>query len=439
VRKVQAMGQDAFLETAKALGMERLGEPFVDSTDSTAGTAGGMNVVLILQESTRNKHLSLFGSELETQPLVSQYTDRMELFPRFFATYAASIHARFAAFTGLYPVKDFQAFTRNQIAVKSLFEVLDDEGYSSSMFYSSFFDYTSFRDFLRNRGIDEMYDADTMPGADEAERLSWGVREEQTLAAMQERIRRYATETNKFFLTYIPAAPHYPYDGTPKRFRKHASEEIGDYSPFFLNELLYMDWIIASILDELEASGLLDNTLVVITSDHGEMLGGEDDNGAIGHGWAVNPELANVPLIVMNPRKPGHRVNDAIGSHVDLLPTILDILDIPAPSGELYQGVSLYSEETGRLVYLNSYQQYGVISNNLFYAGSREAEKRNDPSALGTAFILANDGARPLFVETNSTGRPNVTVNEFDRFQESLLRHYSKYQEMRNTHQSARR
>ena len=39
-----------------------------------------------------------------------------------------------------------------------------------------------------------------------------------------------------------------------------------------MNELLYMDWNITSILDELKSSGLLDHTLVIITADHGEML-----------------------------------------------------------------------------------------------------------------------------------------------------------------------
>ncbi|MFO1512696.1 MAG: sulfatase-like hydrolase/transferase [Verrucomicrobiota bacterium] len=59
-----------------------------------------------------------------------------------------------------------------------------------------------------------------------------------------------------------------------------------------MNELLYMDWIIASLLDELKETGLLEKTLVVITSDPGEMLG--ENGGPMGHGWRVTPQLANV-------------------------------------------------------------------------------------------------------------------------------------------------
>src|SRR5207245_9013358 len=103
----------------------------------------------------------------------------------------------------------------------------------------------------------------------------------------------------RFFLTYIPAAPHYPYDSTPKQFSKFKAGELGDYTPFYLNALLYMDWLIASLLEQLQDSGLLEQTVVVITNDHGELLGA--NGGPIGHGWAITPELVNTPLIIIDP------------------------------------------------------------------------------------------------------------------------------------------
>jgi len=158
-----------------------------------------------------------------------------------------SIWARFAAFTGLYPIMDFDKFTNDRIPVKSIFELLHDNGYECSMFYSSFFDYTSFRDFLRGRGLDEMYDADTMPGKRTFERVTWGLREEETLGAMQERIKKYAKDGQKFFMTYVPAAPHKPFDSIPDRFRKLKMTEYENYEPNYINEMVYMDWIITSV------------------------------------------------------------------------------------------------------------------------------------------------------------------------------------------------
>ena len=391
-----------------------------------------MNVVLVFQESSYNKYLSLFDGAEDTQPLLSQYRDRMELFPNFFSNFAGSIQARFASFTGLYPLRDYRSFTLERVGVKSIFELLHDHGYTCSMFYSSYFDYTGFRDFLKGRDLDGMYDADTMPGQRKAQPVSWGLREEETLGAIRAQIKRYAARREKFFLTYVPAAPHYPYDGTPTRFTRFQKHDMGDYTPLYLNELLYMDWVISSIVDELKDAGLLDKTLVIITDDHGEMLGA--NGGPIGHGWAVTPELANIPLIVMDPDHRGYRVNDTVGSQVDLTPTILDLLGIPAPADQLCQGSSLYSAAaTGRrTIYLSSFRQYAVIEGDRLICGDREA---TGASAAPSEFHISNETHRTLFTASDPGGGGPCSISDFDKFQRNLLRHYSHYcQIMRPAH-----
>lgn len=422
------MKPEEFQRTARELGMPGLGTP---RSAPSAPKPANLNVLLILQESSYNKHSSLFGAPDETQPLLTQYRDRMEVFPNFFSSFASSIHARFATFTGLYPICDFNAFTLNRVGVKSIFEVMHENAYACMMFYSSYADYTGFRDFLKNRGLDALYDADTMPGERKTERISWGLREEETLGAIQMQIRKQARLTQPFFLTYIPAAPHYPYDKVPEQFHKHTAGRYGDYTPFYLNELLYMDWIVASILDELKATDLLDRTLVVITSDHGEMLGGEDK--LVGHGWQLSPELANVPFILLDPRRPGYRINYAVGSQVDLLPTILESLEIPLPPGELYQGRSLLSPpakgETGRCIYLNTYQDYAVIRDDLFWKGDRQREPSPDASWSVATYRISNRGPETLFTAVTNVSDPAISIRQFDRFQESLLRNYSIYRD----------
>jgi len=415
----RTMKPEEFLGTARSLG---IGEFKVAS--ASASSQADLNVVLVFMESTYNKHLSLFGGTEETQPLLSKYKARMELYPNFFSSFASSIHARFASFTSLYPVRDYNAFTLQHVPVKSLFEVMHDNGYSCSLFYSSFLDYTGFRSFLQGRGLDAIYDADTMPGERKTEPVSWGLAEEETLAAMQSQIKAYASKNQRFFLTYVPAAPHYPYETGPKRFHKYKAGQMGDYSPFYLNALLYMDWVLASIVDQLEESGLLDKTVVIITNDHGEMLG--EHGGPIGHGFALNPELVNTPLIIMDPRKPGYRVNPVIGSQVDLLPTMLDLLSIPIPRDELYEGRSLLTGgERSGLMYLNSMQEYGVIFQNWLLLGDRE----RDNGALTRAFAITNSGARTTFEEGIASPQENFSIQRFDEFQANLLRNYSLYRE----------
>jgi arylsulfatase A-like enzyme len=432
------MNKEKFSQTSRELGIwqspeDALKRPAWRPSDriepAVAGSARNMNVVVIFQESTYNRFLSLFDGTNNTEPMLSKYKDRMELFPNFYSSFAGSINARFATFTGLYPVGDFNAFTSHHVPVKSLFEVLHDNGYSNSMFYSSFFDYTGFRDFLHGRDIEEMYDADTMPGRGKIKSVSWGLREDETLGAITNRIKKYAADKQKFCLTYVPAAPHNPFDGTPKQFVKFPRGEVDDYTGYYLNELLFMDWAVTSIVDQLKDSGLLDNTLIVITGDHGEMLG--ENHGPIGHGWALTPELGNVPLIILNPGRRGYRVNDALGSQVDMLPTILDMLGIGLPAGQLYQGTSLYSANADprRTIYLNTFRQYGIIRSGLLYFGNRE--ERTLMEGRAGFYSYTNDGARTIFktidgVPAGMTAS-STSISEFDRFQMNFLHNYSDY------------
>jgi hypothetical protein len=442
----RTLGREEFLRAANDLG---LGSLEAEHTIFPAASRRDLNVLLVFMESSYNQHLSLFGATEETQPLLSKYKDRMEIFPNFFSNFASSIHARFAAFTGLYPVRDFHAFTLERVPVKSLFEVLHDHGYSCSLFYSSFADFTGFRDFLKGRGLDELYDADTMPGRRTTEPVAWGLREEETLGAIRGQITKYASEGRRFFLTYVPAAPHYPYERVPDAFRKFKMTDPDDFTPLYRNELLYMDWVLASIVDQLKASDLLDKTLVVITDDHGEMLGAA--KGPIGHGWLLTPELANAPLIIMDPQNAGCRINPTVGSQVDLLPTLLDLLRIPIPAGQLYQGRSLYgpASEASRLVYLNSYQQYGILAGDRFLLGDREREQGRAAGLMDrwidgflgdrgtkkggvmgekrTIYSISNQGSKTVFKEAQPEGLPRVSIRQFDEFQESLLRNYSHY------------
>ena len=85
------------------------------------------------------------------------------------------------------------------------------------------------------------------------------------------------------------------------------------------------------MLDALRDQGLEDDTLVVFTTDHGEMLGG--------HRWISKDifyeESARTPLIVRHPYKiaPGTVNTDALVGTIDLMPTILDLAGVPIPSG----------------------------------------------------------------------------------------------------------
>ncbi len=89
---------------------------------------------------------------------------------------------------------------------------------------------------------------------------------------------------------------------------------------YYLNCILDVDRHIGSVLDALEASGQTDDTIVIFTSDHGEQGGAHHLRQK---GSVAFKESVNVPLVIADPRHPGANRSDAVGSHLDLVPTIL--------------------------------------------------------------------------------------------------------------------
>jgi len=108
--------------------------------------------------------------------------------------------------------------------------------------------------------------------------------------------------------------------------------EIPDEAPrwrrrhnYYLNCLRDVDRSIGMVLAELEASGLADRTIVVLTADHGDMDGAHKLHAK---GAVAYREQNNVPLVIVHPSFPGGRQCRAVTSHVDLAPTLLSMTGI---------------------------------------------------------------------------------------------------------------
>jgi arylsulfatase A-like enzyme len=89
---------------------------------------------------------------------------------------------------------------------------------------------------------------------------------------------------------------------------------------YYVNCIRDLDRHLGTVLDALEASGQAENTIVVYTSDHGELAGA---HGLRQKGGVVYRETVNVPFIVAHPDGPKGVETDAVGSHLDIAPTML--------------------------------------------------------------------------------------------------------------------
>ncbi len=135
----------------------------------------------------------------------------------------------------------------------------------------------------------------------------------------------------------LPKSRHEPFDkqGRPAAHRDYQLARgalVGNFPNedarwfrllnYYLNCILHTDQVLEGILDELKILDLADSTIVVLTSDHGE-LGGA--HGTHGKGATAYSEQNHVPLIIAHPGYPqthGQR-SDALSSHLDLAPTLL--------------------------------------------------------------------------------------------------------------------
>lgn len=394
------------------------------------------NLVLVVLESMYNKQLSLFNGEDETQPLMRQHTNRMVRFPNIFCNWCSSNHARTTIWTGLYPVRPYLTKINPAIARSSLTEILHDAGYFNAIFYSSHKNYTRLNDYLQYRDIDLFEDANSLgEGIADEMRVNWGVREEITLDAIKNFLDSRANKDSPFSLTYIPACPHMPYDTFEERFKKFDDGFgllDGNYTGVYKNQLLYMDHILNSLMEYLEKLGMLEETLVVMINDHGENLNAQEEG--LGHGWSTYPEFANIAMLLLPPNLEEGQINHSIGSQVDVLPTVLDYLDIESPAKMPMQGRSLKGKLINdRRIYLGSYKDFSVIEGENFYwyPDGGMSDK--------TCYSISNKAARTFF---NQTAAPKEEWEalaedyaEFQRLQESLLRYYKEYKMFDNTAQ----
>lgn len=148
-----------------------------------------------------------------------------------------------------------------------------------------------------------------------------------------------------------------------------------NYLNFYGNLIKESDNYLVDILNTLEDEGLLDDTLVIKTSDHGEM--GMAHGGMRQKMFNFYEETLRVPLVFSNPklfRKP--RSTNAMVSHVDFLPTMASLLDVPKSTRQNWQGVD-YSSVVRKPKKKKGVQSYVVFTYDDIQAGQ---VPQNDPS-----------------------------------------------------------
>jgi arylsulfatase A-like enzyme len=152
------------------------------------------------------------------------------------------------------------------------------------------------------------------------------------------------------------------------------------YLNFYGNLMRSSDNYLANVLDKLEETGLLDDTLIVRTSDHGEM--GLAHGGLRQKNFNVYEEAIRVPLIYSNPKLyPRPKTSDALVSHVDFLPTLASLAGAPKSARSNWQGVD-YSRLVLDPTPERSVQDYVVFTYDDFQSGQATGPYPKPPNHI---------------------------------------------------------
>jgi arylsulfatase A-like enzyme len=162
-----------------------------------------------------------------------------------------------------------------------------------------------------------------------------------------------------------------------------------------------VDAAVGGIVAALEARGLLESTLVIVTSDHGEEF---FDHGGFGHGHSLHRELLHVPLIWCAPgRLPAGRVVASQVRLIDLVPTLLELLSLaPPPDAPDMDGQSLLSALRRRPDDGEAEVEDRVALATVEWGGSSAAALRDGARTV----IVARDGSAERVQCFDATGDP---------------------------------
>ncbi|HUY32208.1 MAG TPA: sulfatase [Pirellulales bacterium] len=310
-----------------------------------AESARPKNVLLIVLESTAAEFFGAQGSRWPTTPNLDALAARHGVvFENIYAQAASSCKSLVALTNSTYPRPDWLLIVRDHpdFDVPSLPQVLRRRGYRTCYAHSGYWSWQGRDRFLLARGVDQLVDAAQMPD----ERInSWGINDEAMYQGVLDWID--IEPDRPFFAFAYTNETHHPYV-TPQKSHdfKVDDEEFGRY----LSSVRGADEKIAWLLAELDRRGLLDSTLVAITADHGESFG---QHNQWTHAFGVYEQTVHVPLVLSHSALAGlPRRSATIGKHLDIAPTLLDALAIPAPAE--WQGRSLLRASAGEPAYFMS-------------------------------------------------------------------------------------
>ncbi|MEE9500437.1 MAG: sulfatase-like hydrolase/transferase [Candidatus Aminicenantaceae bacterium] len=304
-----------------------------------------LNVLLITIDTLRTDRVSCYSSQHIQTPNMDRLAKKGVVFTRAFSHNPTTLPSHTNMLLGLTPLYHGVRENTNFVAraeLLTLAEYLKDIGYSTGAFIGG---YPLHSRFGLAQGFD-VYDEDY----ERMKFVKFSAGERKAGEVIDSALRWLEPQKSKWFCWVHCFDPHDPYE-PPEPFSTQYEKSPYD------GEVAYVDRELGRLLDHMEKKELFDNTLIIFTGDHGESLG---QHGEMTHGYLANNTTIWVPLILSYPSSKPGRVDQNV-SHIDIFPTVCDILRIKKP--DALQGISLLpgmegKKLPGRTIYFESLYPY---------------------------------------------------------------------------------
>ncbi|MBI4004251.1 MAG: sulfatase [Candidatus Omnitrophica bacterium] len=421
------------------------------------------NILLIVMDTARADRFSSYGYHRKTTPNLDRLAQDGVLFERASSAAPWTLPSHATLFTGLYPAQHQaeRPHPRLDSRFATLAELLYDHGYQTAGFSNNHWVSREMNFHQGFEHFDDMLDGGRLINRLAVVRVMKKVtglvtrRLDDGAEATNQSVRRWLKTVfdpgRPFFVFINYREPHFPYkppEAFRSRFLRHPREPVEKvlevaaslhrFAPaahqaarvdrpmrqllndLYDGEIAYLDAKIGELLGELETRRLLDDTVVIVTSDHGENIG---DHGLFGHQFSVYETLLHVPLVLRYPAglPAGRRVAERV-SLVDLLPTLIELLSLAAPSlqaalpGHSWVGSSLVvapdlpirSEYAAPVPMLARSRTRGQAIDERSFMRSLKSLSRG-----GVKFIWASDGHHELYDLRHDPGESQNVIQQF--------------------------
>jgi glucan phosphoethanolaminetransferase (alkaline phosphatase superfamily) len=309
------------------------------------------HVVLIIAECLRADHLPAYGYARSTTPFIDSEADKWVVFQRAYSHGSATAES----FPPLFNSQYFAAVSTSNEGSSSVWRYLHERGIGSAFLSASAMEWGAITNSIAVSQMDHGIVASTGPAerwGSVERRFDFTVDDSIPLNRYVELLKQEFGRRPSFAAVHFVGS-HYPfrYSDTADVFLPSMRQPLGAAGEgverirnSFDNSIIHIDNLVRQVVRALEELGIADDSVVVLTADHGESLG---EHRSFFHGTTLYDEQVHVPLLVrvgsrlQQIRKRLEQRRSTVVGHVDLVPTILHILSGRSPVGEPFEGVSL--------------------------------------------------------------------------------------------------